>query len=43
MKDIKEVIKQAETKLTEKFNYKNPHQVPKIEKNCFASRTWEKL
>ncbi|MGC6367223.1 MAG: 50S ribosomal protein L5 [Candidatus Marinamargulisbacteria bacterium] len=32
MKDIKEVIKQAESKLSEKFNYKNPHQVPKIEK-----------
>ena len=32
MKDIKEVIKDTEKKLVEKYSYKNPHLVPKIEK-----------
>ena len=32
MKDIKLVIKETEQKLTEKYNYTNPHLVPKIEK-----------
>jgi len=32
MKDIKLVIKETEEKLTKKYNYSNPHLVPKIEK-----------
>ncbi len=32
MKDIQLLIKDTEKKLTEKFKYKNPHLVPKIEK-----------
>lgn len=32
MKDIKLVIKDTENKLAEKYSYKNPHLVPKIEK-----------
>ena len=32
MKDIKLVIKDTEKKLAEKYSYKNPHLVPKIEK-----------
>ena len=32
MEEIKLIIKDAEKKLKEKFGYKNPHLVPKIEK-----------
>ena len=32
MKDIKKVIEDTQKRLTEKFSYKNVHQVPKIEK-----------
>jgi large subunit ribosomal protein L5 len=32
MKDIKVVIKEAEDQLNQKFNYDNPHLIPKIEK-----------
>ena len=32
MKDIDQVIKETKTKMNEKYNYKNVHQVPRIEK-----------
>lgn len=32
MKDIKELIKQTQSDFTKKYNYSNPHLIPKIEK-----------